>query len=163
MHKISVQSNVIVKSYRVNGQLDTLIDPRVYSLFEYTKRINLWYSIRDFTMIKNKNFFLHIPLHATHLSFLPPLLPLFSSSLVRMMSTSKATKDGHIRSLLIVLFDSDIDDSTNTLYIIFFFFFRDLNLLQIALITTGSIINFAKFWSVTIRYVDDFLDCGRFY
>ena len=56
----------------------------------------------------------------------------------------KATKDGHIRSLLIVLFDSGIDDSTNILYIIFFIFFSDLNLLQIAPITTGSIINFRK-------------------
>ena len=60
------------------------------------------------------------------------------------MGTTKTTKDGHIRSLLIVLFDSGIDDSTNTLYIIFFFFFRNLNLLQIALITTRSIINFRK-------------------
>ena len=97
-------------------------------------------------MIKSKNFFLYTPLHATHLSFLPPplSLSLSSSSLVGIMGTTKATKDGHIRSLLIVLFDSGIDDSTNTLYIIFFIFFRDLNLLQIALITTGSIINFRK-------------------
>ena len=144
MHKISVQSNVIVKNYRVNGRPDTLTDSRVYSLPEYTKRTNLWYSIRDFTMIKSKNFFLYTPLHATRLSFLPPPLSLSPSSLVGIMGTSKATKDGHIRSLLIVLFDSGIDDSTNTLYIIFFFFFRDLNLLQITLITTGPIINFRK-------------------
>ncbi len=42
MHKISAQSDVIVKSYRVNGRTDdrtdTLTDFRVYSLFEYTKR-----------------------------------------------------------------------------------------------------------------------------
>ena len=147
MQKISVQSNVIVKSYRVNGRPDTLTDSRVYSLFEYTKRTNLWYSIRDSNIImkkKSKNFLLYTPLHATHLSFLPPPLPLSSSSLVGMMGTSKATKDCHIRSLLIVLFNSGIDDSTNTLYIIFFIFFRDLNLLQIALIITGSIINFRK-------------------
>ena len=99
-------------------------------------------------MIKSKNFFLYTPLHATHLSFLPPplslSLSLSSSSLVGIMGTTNATKDGHIRSLLIVMFDSGIDDSTNTLYIIFFIFFRDLNLLQITLITTGSIINFRK-------------------
>ncbi len=41
MHKISAQSNAIVKSYRVNGRTAgrpaTLTDFRVYSLFEYTK------------------------------------------------------------------------------------------------------------------------------
>ena len=39
MHKISAQSDVIGESYRVNGRSDTLIDSRVYSLFEYTKKI----------------------------------------------------------------------------------------------------------------------------
>ena len=93
-------------------------------------------------MIKSKNFFLYTPLHATHLSFLPPPLSLFV--FFGRDNGYNATKDGHILSLLIVLFDSGIDGSTNTLYIIFFIFFRDLNLLQIALITTGSIINFRK-------------------
>ncbi len=37
MYKVSAQSNVIVKSHRVNGRTDTLTDSIVYSLFEYTK------------------------------------------------------------------------------------------------------------------------------
>jgi hypothetical protein len=38
VYKISAQSDVVVKSYRVNGRPDALTDSRVYSLFEYTKR-----------------------------------------------------------------------------------------------------------------------------
>jgi len=37
MYKISAQSDVVVKSYRVNGRTDTLTDSIVYSLFEYKK------------------------------------------------------------------------------------------------------------------------------
>jgi hypothetical protein len=37
MYKISAQSDIVMKSYRVYGRADTLTDSRVYSLFEYTK------------------------------------------------------------------------------------------------------------------------------
>ena len=38
MYKTSAQSDVVGKSYRVNGRTATLTDFRVSSLFEYTKR-----------------------------------------------------------------------------------------------------------------------------
>ena len=47
MYKISAESDVIVKSYRVYGRSDTLTDSRVYSLFEYTKTNHRSHLIND--------------------------------------------------------------------------------------------------------------------
>jgi hypothetical protein len=64
--KISSKSDYPLKSYRVYGRTDTLIDSIVYSLFEYTKTL-LWpKKFRQFDQNQSVgNYFLLFEVHIT--------------------------------------------------------------------------------------------------